>query len=454
MKHEILIPSKYTYLGEVKQYYLDGAKVDAQFSLPTGILNKTITGCGGTTLALTNNENVVICSPRNALLINKAKQYKETILLNGKTSDADLKAYFASHSVYKVLCTFDSFRRLAPYIQNDWHIVVDEFQCILNDASFKSEIEMRFLGELSQYNNITYLSATPMLDVFINEIDELASLPYYVIKWENAQKVNIIRKKCARPINALCDIIETYKAANYPHIKVNNETIYSKEAVFFVNSVSDILNIIKTCKLQPQDVNLIISDTNKTRLPKGFEIGDAPLKGEVHKQFTFCTSTAYFGVDFYSTNASTYVVSDTNKQNTVLDISSELVQIVGRQRLAENPFKNYVHFIFNTNRETLNEEEFNALLERKMKDTFLDIEAFNNADEQRKTTLANRCKSNMKILKYADSYTYFDGNKLAFNKLAKLNDIFSYKTQKDNYTNGLFVRRSIEACEQLALCGN
>lgn len=49
--------------------------------------------------------------------------------------------------------------------------------------------------------------------------------------------------------------------------------------------------------------------------------------------FTFCTSTAYAGCDFYSTNAATFVISDCNRPNTAVDIATELVQIAGRRRL-------------------------------------------------------------------------------------------------------------------------
>ncbi len=53
--------------------------------------------------------------------------------------------------------------------------------------------------------------------------------------------------------------------------------------------------------------------------------GSIPLKGEPHKLITFCTSTAYAGCDFYSTNATTFVISDCNRKNMAVDISTELV---------------------------------------------------------------------------------------------------------------------------------
>ena len=87
------------------------------------------------------------------------------------------------------------------------------------------------------------------------------------------------------------------------------------------------MNIIKQTELNPEEVNIIVgnSDDNDrqiARIGEGFKRGRIPLKGETHKKFTFCTSTAYAGCDFYSTNAATFVISDCNRPN--LDILNSI----------------------------------------------------------------------------------------------------------------------------------
>lgn len=99
--------------------------------------------------------------------------------------------------------------------------------------------------------------------------------------------------------------------------------------------MTDIVNIIKHCDIAANEVNIIVANTedNKTlisRIGREFTRGHIPLKGEVHKKFTFCTSTAYAGCDFYSECASTFVVSNCRKLNTSIDISTDLIQIAGR----------------------------------------------------------------------------------------------------------------------------
>ena len=117
--------------------------------------------------------------------------------------------------------------------------------------------------------------------------------------------------------------------------------MYSKECVIFLNSVTNILDIIKKTGLSPDDVNIIVgnsaeNDAQIGKLGDGFIRGRIPLNGEKNKMFTFCTSTAFAGCDFYSDCATSFVISDGKRINTTIDISTDLVQIAGRQRLKES----------------------------------------------------------------------------------------------------------------------
>ena len=112
--------------------------------------------------------------------------------------------------------------------------------------------------------------------------------------------------------------------------------MYSKECVIFLNSVTNILDIIKKTGLSPDDVNIIVgnsaeNDAQIGKLGDGFIRGRIPLNGEKNKMFTFCTSTAFAGCDFYSDCATSFVISDGKRINTTIDISTDLVQIAGRK---------------------------------------------------------------------------------------------------------------------------
>lgn len=457
-KFIVKVPSGYRYLSEVKD------KAGRKFTLPNGILNKELTGCGGTTLALEDENRTVICSPRIRLLENKAEQYKNSLLVIQGVSEQQIRDYIASASVPKILTTFDSFRKVKKAIDSfeGWKVVVDEFQCLLNDSSFKADTEARFLKELQSCPFVTYLSATPILDKYIEQIDFFKDKNYYQLNWADKEKVTIRRIKTANPIGGAIAVVQNYKRGIFPFIEdESGSRIESKEAVIFLNSVTDIVNIIKQTELQPEEVNIIVADNSENqklikKLGKDYSTGRIPLKGEEHKKFTFCTSTAYMGVDFYSTSASTFVISNCKKVSTAVDIATELCQIAGRQRLDINPFRSFIYFIYNTTREELDEAEFKQLIDTKTRRSYKKIQDYKNEAPEDKPAALKEMKA---ISNTIGNETYYltyneESDTFEFNQLAKLSDMLSYEVQNHTYKNGLMVRKELAATAKFDLSEN
>ena len=451
MKKEVIkIPANIKYLTERDKFIEEFGK---PFELPNGILNKEIPGCGATTVALTDEHKTIICSPRNELLKNKHEQYPDTLLVIGGVDTIEIEAYLQTAELPKILVSYDSVYKLIGCIKykSDWRVVVDEFQCLLADSSFKSEIELHFLDNSRSFPYVTFLSATPILDKYLEQIDHFKDMNYYQLDWEEKDIVRVYRERTKNPINAALEIVRYYQNGNYPSVYVNGERIYSKECVIFLNSVNNIVNIIKQTELKPEEVNIIVgnSDDNDrqiARIGEGFKRGRIPLKGETHKKFTFCTSTAYAGCDFYSTNAATFVISDCNRPNTAVDIATELVQIAGRQRLACNPFRQFLTFVYNVNAEEVEQETFNEHLCRKVNVTLDEIRDNNNAGEALR---AKRIKDFRRIpdnVKYQDSYTMYDEQKgeFVFNRLAYVNEQYCFDVKKFNYQNGVIVKKLLQ----------
>lgn len=451
MKKEMIkIPANIKYLTEREKFIEEFGK---PFELPNGILNKEIPGCGATTVALTDEHKTIICSPRNELLKNKHEQYPDTLLVIGGVDTKEIETYLQTAELPKILVSYDSVYKLIGCIKykSDWRVVVDEFQCLLADSSFKSEIELHFLDNSRSFPYVTFLSATPILDKYLEQIDYFKDMNYYQLDWEEKDIVRVYRERTKNPINAALEIVRYYQNGNYPSVYVNGERIYSKECVIFLNSVNNIVNIIKQTELKPEEVNIIVgnSDDNDrqiARIGEGFKRGRIPLKGETHKKFTFCTSTAYAGCDFYSTNAATFVISDCNRPNTAVDIATELVQIAGRQRLACNPFRQFLTFVYNVNAEEVEQETFNEHLCRKVNVTLDEIRDNNNAGEALR---AKRIKDFRRIpdnVKYQDSYTMYDEQKgeFVFNRLAYVNEQYCFDVQKFNYQKGVIVKKLLQ----------
>lgn len=100
-------------------------------------------------------------------------------------------------------------------------------------------------------------------------------------------------------------------------------------------------------------------------------IGKVPKRDVKPKMFTFCTRTVYLGADFYSLCARSFIFSDSNIDSLAVDISEDLPQILGRQRLFENPWSNSAVFYYRStaNYREMKEEDFKRVIEFKQRST-------------------------------------------------------------------------------------
>ena len=285
----------------------------AGFELPRGIVNKGITGCGATTLAIEDEHKTVICSPRINLIRNKCQQHKGALAVYGDVRNGDIEDYLRNSPKPKLLATYDSVPRLNGLIKDkpNWRVVVDEYQYLLIDSGFKSETEIALLETLKEFPYVTYLSATPIADKYMRQMDWFKDLPYTVLEWSNVEQRFVKRVQSKNPINNAIEIVRNYQKGIYPFVLIDGEKIESKECVIFLNSVTNIINIVRQTGLQSDEANIIVAFSEENnllvkKLGRDFGIGRIQLKGEPHKKFTFCTSTAFAGCDFYSTCASTF----------------------------------------------------------------------------------------------------------------------------------------------------
>lgn len=443
MVETVKVPANVNYLNEW-----------VGFELPKGILNKGITGCGATTLAIEDAHKTIICSPRINLITNKSQQYKETLAVYGDVRNAEIESYLRNTPKPKILATYDSMPRLEKLIKNksDWRIVVDEYQYLLIDSGFKSETEMALLDILKSFPYVTYLSATPIADKYMLEMDCFRDLPYTVLEWSKVEQRFVKRVQSKNPINNAIEIVRNYQQGIYASTLVNGEKVESKECVIFLNSVANIVNIIKHTGLQADEVNIIVASTAENeslvkKLGKNYGIGCIPLKGERHKKVTFCTSTAFAGCDFYSTCASTFVISDNRKVHTSIDIATELAQIAGRQRLECNPFRNTVTFIYNVDAGENETGSYKAALERKWQKSVKNANHKNSVtDKDVREDFIKETVDSQKLNKYSDSYVWYDSANECFsvNRMAYLNDCFAFDVQRENYLDGIKVKRQLE----------
>ena len=476
------------------------------------IINKQLPGCGFTEYCLRGPENVILCSPRKMLLKNKKDQHgrdvylvinelEKEVAIDKDLSKIDKSQIFmekmdeivhGKDTVYnrlmneikdylnerkylgdkpaKILVTYDSYRIVKDILESlgifqSFYTIIDEFQTILHDSKFKSDTELEFLDILKQSHSALFVSATPMLEEYLNMLDEFNDLPYINMDWSKEDSTRVLKPSLKvltmKSVGTkLPEIIDSYKSGNFERaIRMVNgypTRVISDEAVFYVNSVNHITSIIKKCDLQPEEVNILCSNTPENlkriqkRLGKGFTIGDVPLKGVKPKMFTFCTRTVYLGADFYSTCARSFIFSDSNIDSLAVDISEDLPQILGRQRLFENPWKNEATFYYRSTCDyrKVSQEEFDREIERKKKATNDLLSAFSTALDEAKLTLAEAYQTLAKTQNYKDSYVAVNehqGGTLipVLNNLVLVNEIRAFRIQQIDYKDRFTVFSTI-----------
>ena len=484
------------------------------FRLPDepSIIDKQITGCGFTEYCLTNSDNVILCSPRKILLENKAEQHKDTVLyaksgldtfvnfekdLSTGTKKPDkekeqtltneeikdiimafkdsIKQYYQECKIKqkpcKIIVTYDSFRHVKAALGDDinyFYVVIDEFQSVFTDAKFKSTTEIEFMGQLQGIQKLSFVSATPYMDKYLEMLDEFKDLPYYELDWESEDPNRVYTPKlnihsCSRSIlPAAQDVVKSYLNGEFESTVIMKDgeitNVESREAVLYVNSVKNICDIIRRCGLKLENTNVLCANTddNETKIRKAFGltltssrkkygegvtcIGKVPLRGDTNKMFTLCTRTVYLGADFYSTNARTFIFSDANIDSLTVDITIDLPQILGRQRLEENPWKNRAELYYKTldSDKEMTQEDFDEILNVKKSKTESLLRVYSGASFGDKHNLAEAYQKVAKAFNYRDDYiavnTHGGGDlRPVFNNLVMINDMRSYEIQQVDY---------------------
>lgn len=478
-----------------------------EFSLPETptIINKSITGCGFTEYCIRGPENIILCSPRKILLENKEEQHPGEVLyvkneldkildidkdLSSTKSDVtksseinsaivrtniieeisnmhrQIQNHYLMCQKNQVACnlmiTYDSFKYVKEALGDrikDFYVVVDEFQSIFTDSRFKSSTEMEFLNFLQGINRLCFVSATPMMDKYLDMLDEFKDLPYYELDWGALDPGRVINpqlsvRPCQSIVSTAVEIIKSYQSGSFQkYTYIDNfgvfQEIESKEVVIYVNSVKNICDIIRKSGLTVDNTNILCARTpeNEKKIRKAFDlgrgvpcIGSVPKKGDIHKMFTLCTRTVYLGADFYSLCARTVILSDANIDCLAVDITLDLPQILGRQRLLENPWKNRAELYFKTSLKSETPENFVKKIQDKREQTCNLLSIYEKGTPSEKHSLVNTYQYVARSRNYKDDYVAVNtrgGKDLfpVFNNLVMVSELRAFEIQRIDYRN-------------------
>ena len=364
------------------------------------VFQKVLTGSGGTTVALTNTENYVICVPFKALIESKVSQHGHVLGVKGGTKDVEIQAYVSSVGVKKIMVTYDSLPRLIKFINpQDYRLLVDEAHKLIDSGSFRSNAIDGVLENYTLFKSYTFMTATPVKDKY--QHPAIAHLHKAVMKWSDIKPVNVSYKMLESDF--------TTKIASLAVDYINGTL--KGNPYFFINSVKSITEIIKKLvKAGYTDPNLfkiVIADNddNKAKIKK--DLGAKFIIESVNtpnKKITFLTATAFEGCDIYDEDGVTYILTDGRKDHTKIDVLTLLPQIIGRIR--NSKLKEYVNVIFTPSPyfSHITEDEFEAYVKGQLEEAKGYIEVYNSTNNmQVKTALYAQAKVNSFIINTEDS---------------------------------------------------
>ena len=355
--------NKKTKLGEVLNY------------LPHGIIDKTETGIGGTSLELDSNRHSIVVVPFNNIADCKSQiksignkydihfyssddyfknnnvtyKLKKPILnkYSLKTNDPESRLYEyiikceKDKQKIKIICILNQLENLYEYLKtlknyqvNEFHLILDEIDTLQEQSSFR--------GEATKCYNI-YKEHPPKKSTMISATLVKFHDPYFldkpltIFKYKKINKPKIyltqiqnIKEEAVRVIINLI-LNNDYKIL----VSCNNFT-YSQEIIETLEKELKKLKKRKTIK--------IICSNNSIKSAGNYyaKIENCMLPADI----TFMTAAFFSGHDI-TERYHNIILAD--KQSTSLRISPRLIyQITGRCRDEEGPYSNQLIINFNS----------------------------------------------------------------------------------------------------------
>lgn len=363
--------------------------------IPTGcIFVKSVPGCGATTMILNQTDrNMIVAFPMVNLCISKVAEkdplsHEITKWLDNEI-DGDMLCVYSSHNdkpeailryikriqaqdgkFCKIVCTYDQVYKIIQTMKDNgfspevgrWYLYIDEIhQVVFSYNGQRKQHLKQMLACVEEFGNrCTAITATPLkAHQWYKELPkEIRKVNYPVELMRRFTEVSL-------HTNLLTDVRDEVLA----YLDGRREGAHG---YFFVNSVRFIRDILSKPMIEKygsqirvicsnQDINeqILRQVTNKAleRAAKDYiagmeqgeqiflqacretrELRDMPIASvnSAPTKVTFLTSTAFCGVDLFDPHGVTYLISDPRNANTLHDISTIVVQVLGRIRDTRN----------------------------------------------------------------------------------------------------------------------
>lgn len=320
-----------------KQGYKLGQLLDR---VPYGIIDKSITGIGATTLEInTELRNSIIVVPTKALAYNKCKSTNNVRseyycmyvgssigdITKDITIDKIMKYIdYRGTSVRKFIVVADSLPMLLDFLKilgediyRDYFLMVDEIDTMQADSAYRPRLEavMDYYFRFKFYNRA---AITATMSAFSNP------------KLENEARVRIEWE--VNPKRDISTLFTTYvDDLAWNEINILLETDENKILVAY-NSLDGIANIIKHLSIPSSDCGILCSERSidKAQLYIDDVHNSIGSNGHLLKRVTFMTCAYFAGIDIMD---KCHLITVTSKLQPFTYLSlNRMTQIAGRCR--------------------------------------------------------------------------------------------------------------------------
>lgn len=307
--------------------------------MPFGIIDKTITGLGATTLELVSQiRSSIIVVPTKALAYNKHILINQTYDgltmyvgsrygdIHKDTTKTEVRKYLSNRgdAIRKFLTVADSLPKLLGFLEElgepiyeDYFLMIDEIDTMQMDSSYRPRLEavtdyyFKF-----DFMNRAMVSAT--IQPFSNA--NLEKEGRVLLRWEKQPQRNIGLVNTNYVDDAAFNVI-------YNLIDETDDKI-----LVAYNSLDGIFNIVKLLGLQSNDYGILCSNRSSDKVENFEENATDAITsdGKLKKRITFITCAFFAGIDIME-SCHLISISSYNQPFTYLSIA-KLAQIAGRCR--------------------------------------------------------------------------------------------------------------------------
>lgn len=329
-------------VGKWEIVFKQGSKMGEVLDrVPYGVIDKSITGLGATTLELlTEVRNSIVVVPTKSLAYNKTiwinakkdshycmyigspiKEYDKEITLKS------VKEYIQARSGHckKFMVVADSLPMLINYLENlgeeiyqDYFLMVDEIDTMQIDSAYRPRLE----GVIDYYFLFKYYNRAVVSATLRHFSDaRLNKEAYLKIKWEEQPQRDI-------------SIVYTNHIETSAWRLINHKLYTgSRKILVAYNYLDGIINIIKHLEVPESDCCILCSERNIDKIKTLTETSSEKAldsKGHLRGRVTFMTCAYFAGIDIQD-KCDLIVLSSHLQPFTYLS-SSRLSQIAGRCR--------------------------------------------------------------------------------------------------------------------------